>query len=120
MSEQPCYHPLCGDVASRWHRVPGVKAARGACLAHHLEHRYNESKRRMREATKARREQRGGKRVYAGKPLQPCGTPAAAKRHRERGEPVCAPCKAADNARTKAWREANGRRRRQQQLPRAA
>lgn len=110
MSEQPCYHPLCGDVATRWHRVPGMKPSRGACLAHHLEHRYQEGKRRMREATKARKTARGGARVYAGKPVQPCGTPAAAKRHRERGETVCEPCRKADNARTKAWREAKRER----------
>lgn len=116
----PCYHPLCADVASRWHRVPGVREARGACLAHHLEHRYQEGKRRMREANAARNAARKGKRVtYAGKPLQPCGTPAAAKRHREAGEPVCQPCRVADNARTAAWRATRDARRREA-LTRAA
>ena len=28
--------------------------------------------------------------------LQPCGTPAAARRHHRRHEPLCAACKAAD------------------------
>jgi hypothetical protein len=28
----------------------------------------------------------------------PCGTPAAAKRHRRHGEPLCAPCVAAERA----------------------
>lgn len=28
-------------------------------------------------------------------PTRPCGTPAAAKRHRRRGEPVCEPCRQA-------------------------
>ena len=29
----------------------------------------------------------------AGRALQPCGTPAAAKRHYYRKEPLCAPCR---------------------------
>lgn len=31
------------------------------------------------------------------RPLQPCGTPAAYKRHRVRGEQACDACKAAEN-----------------------
>lgn len=30
-----------------------------------------------------------------GRRLQPCGTPAAAKRHRRKGEPVCFKCRVA-------------------------
>lgn len=33
-----------------------------------------------------------------GVELHPCGTPSAFRRHRRRGEPECAPCRAAHNA----------------------
>jgi hypothetical protein len=39
----------------------------------------------------------------AGAPLQPCGTPAAAKRHRRRGEPVCDECRKAKNRYDRTW-----------------
>ena len=35
--------------------------------------------------------------------LRPCGTDAAYRRHRKRGEAACDPCKAAHNAATKAY-----------------
>jgi hypothetical protein len=35
---------------------------------------------------------------YRTIPLRPCGTPSAARRHQERGEPVCEPCRRALNA----------------------
>lgn len=37
--------------------------------------------------------------------LAPCGTTAAAKRHRRRGEPPCPECKAAERAASKAARD---------------
>lgn len=37
--------------------------------------------------------------------LAPCGTTAAAKRHRRNGEPPCSECKAAERAASKAARE---------------
>lgn len=33
--------------------------------------------------------------------LQPCGTPAAERRHRKNGEPICAPCRAATNEKSR-------------------
>lgn len=50
-------------------------------------------------ANHARREARRGQPYPA--PLYPCGTPAAAKRHRRKGEPIdlrCAVAEAADSA----------------------
>lgn len=115
-----CEHPKCSDEQRNWHRVPGRKAAVGYCRAHHLEWRYIESLRRMRERTAAAVAERGVAKVYAGRPLKPCGTPAAAKRHRQRGEPVCEPCRVADNARTYEWREARRKAREGEALTRAA
>lgn len=40
-----------------------------------------------------------------GRSLAPCGTTAAAKRHRRRGEPPCPECKAAERAASKAARD---------------
>ena len=93
--------------------MPGVKAPRGACRAHHLEWRYLEALRRNREGTRAK-----------PKRLQPCGTSGAYKRHRDRGEPICEACRVAENARNKARREqrtaAQRARRARQALTRAA
>lgn len=42
------------------------------------------------------RAQHGAKTGQIGRPAtQPCGTVAAAKRHRRRGEPLCGPCRQA-------------------------
>jgi hypothetical protein len=43
-------------------------------------------------------------------PLQPCGTWAAAKRHRYRKEPVCPSCRVAERGHMAAVREARERR----------
>ena len=40
-----------------------------------------------------------------GRKLAPCGTTAAAKRHRRHGEPPCPDCKAAERAASKAARD---------------
>lgn len=40
-----------------------------------------------------------------GRSLAPCGTTAAAKRHRRRGEPPCPECRAAERAASKAARD---------------
>lgn len=40
-----------------------------------------------------------------GRKLAPCGTTAAAKRHRRHGEPPCPECKAAERAASKAARD---------------
>lgn len=40
-----------------------------------------------------------------GRSLAPCGTTAAAKRHRRHGEPPCPECKAAERAASKAARD---------------
>lgn len=40
-----------------------------------------------------------------GRSLAPCGTTAAAKRHRRRGEPPCLECRAAERAASKAARD---------------
>lgn len=37
--------------------------------------------------------------------LAPCGTPAAYKRHRSRGETPCDACREANTAKGRAWRE---------------
>lgn len=39
--------------------------------------------------------------------LEPCGTPAAARRHRKLDEPVCEPCRRAERARNREWRQRN-------------
>lgn len=38
-------------------------------------------------------------------PLQPCGTPAAYKRHKKRGEPTCGPCKEANRKESTKYRK---------------
>lgn len=42
--------------------------------------------------------------VVVDRDLKPCGTPAAARRHRRRGEPVCDECRAAEREATAAAR----------------
>ena len=44
-------------------------------------------------------------------PLKPCGTTAAARRHRRRGEPVCDLCREADRVAAEAY---NARRKSRQ------
>lgn len=41
-----------------------------------------------------------------GRPLAPCGTPSAARRHLDRGEPVDDACRDAQRTYKAAWREA--------------
>lgn len=40
--------------------------------------------------------------------LQPCGTNAAAERHRRNGEPLCEPCRLARNAAAADWERESG------------
>lgn len=93
--DTPCSHPLCGDHTLYFDRVKGEKPV-PHCLAHHLEFKYLQHVERQRARyVPTRREN-----------LKPCGTPAAAARHRRRKEPVCDPCRIADNERTAAHKAA--------------
>jgi len=92
----PCRHPLCGDSATYYERVARGAEARPHCRAHHLEWKYLQHVQRLRDRYQPRT-----------RAVMPCGTAAAAARHRRRKEPVCDPCRLADNARTTEWKARN-------------
>lgn len=45
----------------------------------------------------------------SGRKLKPCGTPAAAERHRRRGEEICPACRTARNAKFVQYHRARKR-----------
>lgn len=53
-----------------------------------------------------------GSAPWAEGDLQPCPSPAAAKRHRDRGEPVCEPCLQSERARDRKRAESRRQPRR--------
>lgn len=96
-TQVPCSHPLCGDLATYWDIQKPKPLPH--CRAHHLEWKYLQHVERNRRRYEPRERTN----------LHPCGTPAAAARHRRRRElplkDFCVECNDAENARTRAQKE---------------
>ncbi len=84
--EAKCRNIMCSAPASWW-----INQATYYCFAHYLEYKYIKARDKRREEYVPRpRKQRV---------VKPCGTPAAAKRHRTNNETPCDDCLASERAR---------------------